>query len=112
MATDYSIMKSHVMPQPQFSKDIAPLIAYAKKLKSDLDDQINRGDDTESDRLARVYEESLDKCWKFKCETPGCLIKKLTFSQNLLGTDGSAAALVPQIFESIINDVKLIAKGS
>ena len=100
------------MPQPQFSKDIAPLIAYAKKLKSDLDDQINREDDTESDRFARVYEESLDECWTFKCDTPGCLIMKLDFSQNLLRADGSATALVPQIFESIINDVKLISKRS
>ena len=100
------------MPQPQFYKDIAPLIAYAKKLKSDLDDQINRGDDKEADRLARVYEESLDKCWTFKCETPDCLIKKLVFSQNLLGADCSATALIQQIFESIINDVKMIAKRS
>ena len=100
------------MSQPQLSKDIAPLIANAEKLKSNLDDCIKQGNDREADRLATAYEQSLDICWAYDCETSDCLIKKLVFSQSILSVDDATTAQLQQIFESLINDVELIAKRS
>ena len=97
------------MTQPQLLIGIAPLIAQADKLKSDLDDQIKEGNDQETDKLARAYEEALHRILNFKCETQDCLIKKLVFSQSILSADYSTTSLVQQVFQNLINDAEVIA---
>lgn len=97
------------MNQPQLPKGIAPLIAHAEKLKSDLDEQINEGNDQETDNLARTYEDALQRILNFKCETQDCLIKKLVFSQSVLTADYSTTSLVQEVFQNLINDAEFIA---
>lgn len=99
------------MQEHEESPHLGLIIQSAENRLLKIETQISLGNDVEADALSKLYEEQLESIFSYKCQTVECLTLKLEYIRTKISVDYPVQALMQRAFESLSEDVQLLAKG-
>lgn len=87
------------------------LVLNTEGLQALIEKSIFDGNEAETDRLSKLFEEQLEKVFSYAVQSREDLQLKLKLSKTILMVDHSLPSLVERAFDSLLKDIETNIPG-